>query len=162
MCVQSGSLKPTWGFFKGKTNKYTKKTKNQKKHKTTKKAVAYILYDSGGFSLCWWWGVHVSFFSWKLCSTLGKVAKSLLFGFCFGKLVGKWHFKRSLFFLKKLSWESNSSLFQPMKLSEYPRNFCFLKGSTPGHHERCVQGREFAHFLHLVELWAVILLWLSV
>lgn len=38
MCVQSGSLKPTWALLE-------KKNKNMKK----KKAVAYKLYDPGGF-----------------------------------------------------------------------------------------------------------------
>lgn len=100
MCVQSGSLKPTWGFFKGK--KHTKKPKTKKNTKQQKKQwhiyytiqVVLVFADDGVFML-------VSFL--ENYSTLGKVAKSLLFGFCFGKLVGKWHFKRSLFFLKKLS-----------------------------------------------------------
>lgn len=50
-------------------------------------------------------------------TTLGKVAKSLLFEFCFGKLVETWHFKRSLFFSKNLA-ESQILLFPTNEANE--------------------------------------------
>lgn len=100
MCVQSGSLKPT-GALLGK--KHTKKThqKHQKKEKKKKKAVAYILYDPGGFQSLLMMGYSCQFLFLKTIHQ-AQQPRAFCLGFCFGKLVGKWHFKRSLFFQTQL------------------------------------------------------------
>lgn len=111
MCVQSGSLKPTWGFFRTKPQK----NKNQKK----KKAVAYILYDQGSFQTLLMMGCSCQFLFLKTLFNIRQTSQEpfvLVNQWGSGNLRGMSFLKRTQLRVEFFSFPTNEAKWVSQKL----------------------------------------------